>query len=181
VSAEQEALREAIAHELVQIAEDGAAFTYNELADAVLAVLPQHAPAVLATLGTVREVSHPQGAVLPDRGDGLHWMECTDCGAEFAERDDGTLVAGPEMCTYLRVSLGAAAKEAAGDDFDWEAYFNQRDADRGHGVRPPGAAAKEDGHPLDWISKHGPGCACTPCVKAYGPPGAAAKESTDAS
>jgi hypothetical protein len=47
--------------------------------------------------------SHPQGAVLPDRGDGLHWMTCTDCDAEFAERDDGTLAAGSDLCAFWRV------------------------------------------------------------------------------
>ena len=41
---------------------------------------------------------HARGYVLLDRGDGLHWLRCVDCGREWAERDNGTVVKGSRSC-----------------------------------------------------------------------------------
>lgn len=41
---------------------------------------------------------HPAGDVLADRGDGLHWLSCVECGREWAERDDGSLADGNAEC-----------------------------------------------------------------------------------
>lgn len=41
---------------------------------------------------------HPCGIVLPDRGDGLHWLRCPDCGREWAEKDSGAFVKGSKRC-----------------------------------------------------------------------------------
>ncbi len=71
---------------------------------------------------TIREAldgEHSTGSVLPDCGDGLHWLQCTDCGTRWAENDDGSWAAGPMKCNHAPLaaldSLAAdleAAREA---------------------------------------------------------------------
>jgi hypothetical protein len=41
---------------------------------------------------------HRQGEVMPDRGDHLHWLKCTDCGREWAEKDSGAFAKGSRVC-----------------------------------------------------------------------------------
>ena len=41
---------------------------------------------------------HQVGIVLPDRGDGYHWLKCIECGREWAENDRGTHVKGSKVC-----------------------------------------------------------------------------------
>ena len=41
---------------------------------------------------------HPAGKVLPDRGDGLHWLKCISCGREWAEKDSGAYAKGSKVC-----------------------------------------------------------------------------------
>lgn len=41
---------------------------------------------------------HARGEVLPDRGDGLHWLRCVECGKEWAERDSGAFARGSRVC-----------------------------------------------------------------------------------
>ena len=42
--------------------------------------------------------NHPAGAVLPDCGDGLHWLQCVACGKEWAEKDSGAFAKGSRYC-----------------------------------------------------------------------------------
>ena len=49
------------------------------------------------------QVEHHAGEVLPDRGDGLHWLRCVECGREWAEKDSGAYAKGSRRCV---VSLG---------------------------------------------------------------------------
>ncbi len=41
---------------------------------------------------------HAAGIVLPDRGDGLHWLRCDECGREWAEKDSGAFAKGSKVC-----------------------------------------------------------------------------------
>jgi len=41
---------------------------------------------------------HRAGYVLPDKGDGLHWLKCIDCGREWAEKDSGAFARGSRTC-----------------------------------------------------------------------------------
>jgi hypothetical protein len=41
---------------------------------------------------------HTGGFPMDDRGDGLHWLTCVDCGQEWAEKDDGSHAAGQLEC-----------------------------------------------------------------------------------
>lgn len=42
--------------------------------------------------------THTSGKVLPDRKDGLHWLRCTVCGKEWAEKDSGAFAKGSRVC-----------------------------------------------------------------------------------
>lgn len=41
---------------------------------------------------------HVAGTVEPDRGDGLHWLCCVDCGELWAERNNGSFAKGKRYC-----------------------------------------------------------------------------------
>lgn len=41
---------------------------------------------------------HRSGKCLPDRGDTLHGLKCTDCGREWAEKDSGAFAKGSRSC-----------------------------------------------------------------------------------
>jgi len=45
---------------------------------------------------------HSAGIVLPDQGDGLHWLRCVDCGREWAEKDSGVFARGAKFCSAIR-------------------------------------------------------------------------------
>ena len=45
---------------------------------------------------------HAAGEVLPDRGDGLHWLRCVDCGREWAEKDSGAFAKGSRYCAGVK-------------------------------------------------------------------------------
>ena len=53
----------------------------------------------LVETGEAEEIMmHQSGHILPDRGDGLHWLRCVDCGREWAENDRGTFKRGSKVC-----------------------------------------------------------------------------------
>jgi hypothetical protein len=41
---------------------------------------------------------HQRGDVMPERGDGLHWLKCPECGREWAEKDSGAFAKGSRVC-----------------------------------------------------------------------------------
>ncbi len=43
-------------------------------------------------------MTHVAGVELPDRGDGLHWLRCVECGREWAEKDSGAFAKGSKVC-----------------------------------------------------------------------------------
>lgn len=69
-------------------------------ANGLEAVLLQDEVAEIAMRSLSGDVEwpHPAGYVLDDRGDGLHWLRCCDCGREWAEDDEGTLAKGSSLC-----------------------------------------------------------------------------------
>lgn len=52
----------------------------------------KHAFASLATR------MHSQGEVMPNRGDGLNWLRCIECGRDWAEKDSGAFAKGSRTC-----------------------------------------------------------------------------------
>lgn len=41
---------------------------------------------------------HEAGYVLPNRNDGLYWLQCVKCGEQWAENDDGIVKSGSRVC-----------------------------------------------------------------------------------
>jgi hypothetical protein len=62
--------------------------------------------AIPAALGA--EKQHNAGLPCDDRGDGLHWLVCCDCGEQWAENDDGSLAAGSGVCGHERIAAALA-------------------------------------------------------------------------